>query len=587
MLIFEQLYILSGGVVLTNFFENKKSDWILIIIFRIFLVIGVIYQTKYDEAQEITSYFIAALGIYILVFLLIKNLRISSIVEFILIFGLYYFFEINQILYLICVAFISYIISLDKKWYDFIVYPLLFLGGYYFLYSNFVMKFFLYLLLLSMFMVLILYTDDKWKKNRMKNAMINLDEKSKQNQKLGQELMYQKKNLDITSKMFAQFQVINQKLDLEYLKNELLKGPVDLLNANFSVLYTRDKSLDFYKIDSTYGENKNEYDIPERLTLDDFDNVSFNDNYIRVNILLDGKEWGILDIYDKNEEVLGERKIEGAFSIIDFERIQIFVQQVAFSMNHALLLDKYKQLANNDFLTQLPNRRNFFEKFNYLVERAHRGEELAFVLLDIDDFKRINDTYGHDIGDKALITIAKTLEQSVRKIDVIGRLGGEEFGILIPNANTYVKEIIKRIKTNIKEIEFEPKMTLSIGVAYFGTDARNVNELYKKADEALYIVKNNGKNNWLEYQNIQVFLQTNKIKDNDNIIEENKEIEENFFEETSKEVNEVTNDNKKKEQKNKTKQKRNSKIEKNAEMKKDIVDEFDDVELDLSDLDFD
>lgn len=165
------------------------------------------------------------------------------------------------------------------------------------------------------------------------------------------------------------------------------------------------------------------------------------------------------------------------------------------------LNEKLESLAMTDELTKIANRRAFFEKGDKEIVRTRRYHQpLSIIMLDIDNFKLINDTLGHDSGDFALQSVADTLVHGVREVDVVGRLGGEEFGIILPN--TKVDEAIKlaeRLRIAIEENadlknKLNMKITASFGVAEYQLRLKNLDDFLKKADIAMYKAKSNGRN---------------------------------------------------------------------------------------------
>jgi diguanylate cyclase (GGDEF)-like protein/PAS domain S-box-containing protein len=167
----------------------------------------------------------------------------------------------------------------------------------------------------------------------------------------------------------------------------------------------------------------------------------------------------------------------------------------------------YRQ-ATRDPMTGIANRGHFMEVANQEIERARRfSEPLSVLLLDIDHFKTINDTFGHDVGDQAIILLARTCSDFVRKIDTVGRLGGEEFAILLPRANKEpAYEMAQRLRQKIAEQHIllpqrDLGFTVSIGVASMRPYTRDFAELLRNADTALYKAKRLGRNRvevWFE-----------------------------------------------------------------------------------------
>jgi diguanylate cyclase (GGDEF)-like protein len=167
------------------------------------------------------------------------------------------------------------------------------------------------------------------------------------------------------------------------------------------------------------------------------------------------------------------------------------------------LYEKTLLSAVTDGLTGLYNHRFFHDRFEEEVERARRYQHpLSLLMLDLDDFKRYNDTNGHIAGDLLLVEVSKVLKRAVRKVDTAARYGGEEFSIILPDTKKKGALIIAgRICQKIADYRFpnqavmpRGKITASIGVASLGDDSDNHNGLLDSADKALYRAKANGKN---------------------------------------------------------------------------------------------
>jgi diguanylate cyclase (GGDEF)-like protein len=162
---------------------------------------------------------------------------------------------------------------------------------------------------------------------------------------------------------------------------------------------------------------------------------------------------------------------------------------------------KLHTLAYSDHLTKIDNRRSFFTKAHDILEKAQQTKQVVCVtMIDIDNFKAINDTYGHDIGDKVLIAFANTIKDCLQKNEVFGRLGGEEFAIITPLcsiASTHQR--IEMIQKQIQNIAINLNATQTLQVtASFGisdnTQSNNIDKILQKADELLYSAKSSGKN---------------------------------------------------------------------------------------------
>lgn len=160
-----------------------------------------------------------------------------------------------------------------------------------------------------------------------------------------------------------------------------------------------------------------------------------------------------------------------------------------------------QRLATTDVLTQSSNRRHFFECAQQAFDSAREdGTPLAFLLLDIDDFKRINDSYGHQEGDQVLQQIADSGKAVLRRGDLFGRIGGEEFAAVFPGCSAQVAEqIAERLQRQIQRLSFSHGeqtygVTVSQGVTGLTDEDVALDSLYARADAAMYQAKRQGKN---------------------------------------------------------------------------------------------
>jgi diguanylate cyclase (GGDEF)-like protein/PAS domain S-box-containing protein len=195
---------------------------------------------------------------------------------------------------------------------------------------------------------------------------------------------------------------------------------------------------------------------------------------------------------------------------IDMKAGEIFNSQISVALENARLMAEVKRLAVTDELTGISNRRGLFEMGNHELAAALRqGMPLTCLMIDLDNFKDINDKYGHAIGDVTLQEVTRRVSQNVRSIDVFGRYGGEEFVVLLIQSglNTGIN-IAERIRKAVAEDQIETEdgnflATISVGVAEATPETESLETLIKQSDQALYVAKHNGRNQVATFQQVK------------------------------------------------------------------------------------
>ncbi len=219
-----------------------------------------------------------------------------------------------------------------------------------------------------------------------------------------------------------------------------------------------------------------------------------NDNNVSslicVPLIAKGECIGIINITNKKNGKLFNKK--------DLEFVEALANQAAIAVDNAQLYE----LATKDGLTKLYIHRHFYFLLESEIKRVQRYHHvLSLLMMDIDNFKQVNDTYGHLVGDMVLKEIAATIQKTIRHVDIPARYGGEEFTIILPETAALNAVIIaERLRERISEIEVKIdentvlRPTVSIGIAEFPNAATGIKELIDCADKALYVSKENGKN---------------------------------------------------------------------------------------------
>ena len=214
---------------------------------------------------------------------------------------------------------------------------------------------------------------------------------------------------------------------------------------------------------------------------------------------------GVATISAKDKEsIVNQHIVINAQTVVDYSlaiKMLIGFLLIALAVMYRYYeLSKYNKkllyLSQTDILTKLYNRTKIDQELNIQMERAKRTKgHFAVLLLDIDFFKKVNDTFGHPVGDAVLIQLANIAKESIRSYDIIGRWGGEEFLVLCPESSVEdVQQVAKRIRKNIKNAHFPTNetLTISIGVGIM-TLEDTPHTLISRADKALYRAKDEGR----------------------------------------------------------------------------------------------
>ncbi|MBN1585974.1 MAG: diguanylate cyclase [Candidatus Omnitrophica bacterium] len=197
--------------------------------------------------------------------------------------------------------------------------------------------------------------------------------------------------------------------------------------------------------------------------------------------------------------------IEG-MDAVNMEKFLILASQFGLSLKRVQLYDQIQTLALTDGLTAVAARRHFLERLEEELQRSSRQQRpLSLIMLDVDHFKQCNDRYGHLVGDAVLRQVGMVLNKGIREVDMVGRYGGEEFSLFLPETDgAEALRVAERLREDIEKKRIQAydetlSVTVSMGIATFPDQALQREELLECADKALYAAKQAGRNRVCQY----------------------------------------------------------------------------------------
>jgi len=345
-----------------------------------------------------------------------------------------------------------------------------------------------------------------------------LEEKNRQIEKANKEL---KSHFKEISALFQLNQAMTSTLDLNILFDRMFEVMKDLLHSNAMVLLIYNLStcelepkkadgidLDALKdvtfsldegITGTVARSKELIYIPD-ISCDERNlhykgNAYTSGSMVSAPLIFKERLAGVLNLHKERTH---------SFTDTEIRLIQAVANQAAVAIENAQLYEKTRNLSNTDELTSLANRRHFQEILKRETAHAKRyNSPFCLIMIDIDHFKRFNDTHGHLMGDIVLKKVSSIFLQNTRGIDLVSRFGGEEFVILLPKTDKKgAVAAAEKLRRRVYEEPFDGEaisqpdgvLTISLGVSEFPTDSNDIYELLDFADRALYLAKEKGRN---------------------------------------------------------------------------------------------
>lgn len=307
--------------------------------------------------------------------------------------------------------------------------------------------------------------------------------------------------IDTTNFYIALFDEEKNKLYFSYYADETGERDKDFLVSKYS---NSDNIFNYiFKTGESLLLNYNKYKkMIDRGDFNSYDVITNKQVWLGVPLKIESKIIGTMILQSYIDPNLYSKK--------DIKLMEFVSQQIATAIERKQAEEKLKFLSLYDYLTKLPNRALFYDRMKQEIAYARRErKKFSLMFLDLDNFKEVNDKFGHDIGDQLLQGVAKRFSKLLRKTDTICRLGGDEFIILLPRLvqpreNTV--DVVRKIFNSLGEPfligENQIYINTSIGIALYPDDGEKEEDLIKSADKAMYEAKKAGPNNyrWTGFQ---------------------------------------------------------------------------------------
>lgn len=366
----------------------------------------------------------------------------------------------------------------------------------------------IWICILITFIVTILLIASIFKQNQLAASNKTINSKYIDLQRRGLEIEGQieeiKDEIALVSELYSASDKLIHLEDEKDVYHQVFLNINSFFNPNRFILFSYDEDNDVYV--NVYA-NDNTVSYPNIIKSRDMKvKEYFNANGVSM-IVKNSKDKPLFYIKMENKTIkMDNEYMTSVFTNTDYNIFNLYVTQVGMVLDKIKDYKKMRKMALTDNLTGLYNRHYAHMRIKQEAKRASReGYPISILFVDIDKFKSVNDTFGHDIGDLALKHVSKLIQQNSREYDVAIRWGGEEFVLFLPNTTAEGAFILaERLRICIEQSNFEYcKLTTSLGIATYPNDNINIEKVTSYADEALYYSKQSGRNRTTLYNDVK------------------------------------------------------------------------------------
>ena len=362
---------------------------------------------------------------------------------------------------------------------------------------------FIFVIMILTFMVILIST-----RNKLRATTRQLSDMKNKEVSIQSKVENVKEEMKLITDLYIASDALIHLNNEEFVYKEIIKTLSNFYYCNQFILYALDEENNLFVKKHCLPPSANFPDVIEYSKMKS-PNIINNQGISTMVVNSQGKPLYYIKLFGRRIKTLNGY-MDSVFTDTDLTVFNIYSKQSSMVLDKIKAYTKMEKMALTDSLTGLYNRHYAYMRIKQEVKRANREKYPVSVLfVDIDKFKSINDTFGHDVGDLALKHLSAILKEVTREYDIAIRWGGEEFVLILPNTTEDgAYSLAERLRVKIEKSNFQYcKMTASLGIASYPTDNLNIEKVIGNADSALYHSKQTGRNRTTIYSHVEHLIQ--------------------------------------------------------------------------------